>query len=251
MKTLLEIEKERELLAINNRLTKFRNTYLNTTDIENINTKKFWNCKLKLDKEILAESPIFRDKIKIVSGYLKDKKGKILDIGFGQGYLEKVLAKHKDISIYGIDISNTAIKYAKNNLKGEYKFANIFNIPYKSSFFDYVVVLDVLEHISSKNILSAYNEILRVLKKNGVLVISIPLNEGLEKMLTVGFNPNGHMRIYQPIILKTELKLFNVKIFREYLLYAFRSLYRIKSLTMKILPFRLRKPNLAIFFARK
>ena len=99
---------------------------------------------------------------------------------------------------------------------------------------DIVLVLDVLEHLPTNKTYEAYSELIRVLKPGGTLIVSVPLNEGLEEMLKHGKNPNGHLRAYTPDILKTELKLSGFKIIRECYLFAFSKLYFLKVWWEKI-----------------
>ena len=55
----------------------------------------------------------YRNIINILDKYV-EPKSKILDIGCGTGAIDFYLAKQKN-HIMGVDISNTAIKYAKIN----------------------------------------------------------------------------------------------------------------------------------------
>ncbi len=248
---LFEAERLRHRLAVSGDLREFKKTYEFKEELKNLNSASFWNMKTKKDQKDLIKSPIYKDKIRIISNFLKMKSGKLLDIGFGLGYLEKRLTKYLRLSLFGIDISELAVNGAQKTLRGEYGVAGIFKVPYKSSFFDIVLILDVIEHIQTNKTLKAYGEIVRVMKKNGILVVSIPLNEGLEEMIKRGKNPNSHMRNYTPAILKGELKLFGFKIVKEYYLYAFQNNYWLKSFFLRLLPFETKKPNLMIVFARK
>ena len=55
----------------------------------------------------------------IIDNMKLSKNMRILDVGFGNGYLEKLIYKEVQCSIYGIDISEDMVKVAsKNNKKG-------------------------------------------------------------------------------------------------------------------------------------
>lgn len=95
---------------------------------------------------------------------------KIIDIGCGSGTWAKVLRNTfgDSFKAYGIDISElgNAGKYLR------FRRANAEKIPYKSGIFDIVFISDVLEHvIEPKRVLK---EAVRVLKKNGLLIIRTP-----------------------------------------------------------------------------
>jgi len=245
------IEKLRHKYAKAGNLTLFRELYSNDIEeIPNRNDGVLWDKLNKRTKQDLEKSPIYKNKIEVISKFLYRKHGNLLDIGFGNGILEKKLYK-TNIKLFGIDISRKSTSNLNKEIKGVFKTGTVTKIPFKSNYFDFVLLLDVLEHISTNKTFKALKEVNRVLKKEGYLIISIPLNEGLEEMLGRGENPNGHMRDYTPDIIRAELTISGFKIFKETLLYAFKESYLLKSLVLNFLPFEIRKPNLMIVFAKK
>jgi SAM-dependent methyltransferase len=109
------------------------------------------------------------------------KNKKILEIGVGNGGVIQFLKQ--DNEVRALDISKNAVKFMKEFGIKCY-LADISNqkIPFKDSYFDYVIILETLEHLKSPQF--AVEEIQRVLKKDGIAVISVP-------------NPrNGHKLMY-------------------------------------------------------
>ncbi|EKD42848.1 MAG: Glycosyl transferase group 1 [uncultured bacterium] len=251
MQRMFEDERLRHKLAENNELKRFRSTYSKSLKVINKNSSRFWDYKIVDDQSRLLRSPIYRDKIQIIYKYLKNKEGKLLDIGFGPGHLEKKLSKKSKLTLFGLDISKIAVENARNRLKGKYLVGNIYKLPYMPASFDFILALDILEHLPPEKVFLAYKEIAKVLKDGGILVVSIPLNENLEQMMLKGRNPNAHLRVYTPLILKTELKLSGFKIVSEKYLSAFRTKYKLKSLLVKLSPIKLKKPNLLILVLKK
>lgn len=246
------VEELRDRLARNNKYTDLRETYSSKyPELKDLNKKSFWNIHMITDRKILESNSVYKDKINIISNFLSEKNGKLLDIGFMWGNLEKKIGKNTKLRITGIDISDKAVEYAKSHLFGEYKVADIYNIPYNRSLFDFVIALDVLEHLRPSKIFDAYREMNRVLKKGGYIIVSVPTNEGLEEIVKNGKNPIGHLRTYTSNILKAELKLAGFKTLRVNRLYAFRSFYSLKKILMRFLPLDFRKPNQLIIFAKK
>lgn len=103
-----------------------------------------------------------------------DPSGIILDIGCGAGHGSNSLAK-KYGKVRGVDISEEAIAYAKENWaldNIEFKVGSAMDIPYPDNTFDAVAAFEVFEHLSDwRKFLS---EIRRVLKPGGIVYISTP-----------------------------------------------------------------------------
>jgi ubiquinone/menaquinone biosynthesis C-methylase UbiE len=218
---------------------------------KNPNTSILWDRLLfERDAELLR-SPYYVDKINRVYRFLKNGKGKFLDIGFGTGNLErKILSKDTALEIYGIDFSKKAVANAKKQFRGNFYVARLQKLPFENSFFDFIVMLDVLEHIPKSEAKKVLDGINKVIKKNGSLVISVPLNENLKEMNREGTNFNMHLRQYTPSIIEKELGLSGFRVIRKEFIFAFNKYYFLKNVIMKIFP-NIRKPNLLLIFARK
>lgn len=106
-----------------------------------------------------------------VKEFLKNKKGKVLDLGCGSG---RNFIKNKNLEFYGTDFSSKLLKFAKSkNIATELKKSTTDNIPYQDKFFDHIIFVRVLHCIETeKKRIKTLKEIYRVLKKNGEAVIS-------------------------------------------------------------------------------
>ena len=121
---------------------------------------------------------------KFVLPYLKDKF--VLDAACGEGYGSDLIAQ-KAKNVIGIDISDEAInhaeiKYQRNNLK--FIESNIDNLPFEDASFDAVVSFETIEHVPEEVQLSFIKEVRRVLKKDGIFIISTPNKRIAEKYET-------------------------------------------------------------------
>src|SRR3989344_271642 len=102
--------------------------------------------------------------------YVRSTNNIILDIGCGTGALFPVLKKYG--TVYGLDISEEAVLYAKKTgIAKEVKQGNASTIPYGADIFDVVVCSDLLYHANVEDDKAVLIEIRRVLKKGGLLVI--------------------------------------------------------------------------------
>lgn len=108
-------------------------------------------------------------------------KRKILDIGCAYGYFLNALPGKVDK--YGADVSEHAIRMAKQNSDGG-KFVICdaeSGLPFKDCFFDIVTMFDIIEHIKSPDLL--IRNVNTVLKKSGLLLLSTPNNNIIRRIL--------------------------------------------------------------------
>lgn len=104
-------------------------------------------------------------------------KGKIvLDAACGEGYGSAILSESAQ-SVTGIDIDLQTIleaqkKYQKDNL--QFFQANIAEIPFKDASVDVVISFETIEHVNYELQKLFLKEIKRVLKPDGLLVMSTP-----------------------------------------------------------------------------
>ena len=103
--------------------------------------------------------------------------GKILDAGCGTGGLS---AKLKEFGqVYAVDINPVAIKHAKKKGLPHLSRASVDKLPYPANFFETVLCLDVLYHEQVTDDLKALQELHRVLKPGGQMLLRLPAFEAL------------------------------------------------------------------------
>lgn len=103
---------------------------------------------------------------------LLEKGDKFLDVGCGDGIIA-YFAKKNYRQIYGVDVSDIALKIAERRGVITRKI-NVNNeaLPFENNYFDAITCLDVIEHVFEP--VDLINEISRVLKKGGIVIISTP-----------------------------------------------------------------------------
>lgn len=111
--------------------------------------------------------------IKTLEDYCGDLKNlTLLDLGSSTGIIDNILAtKFKRVT--GCDIDKHAITYASKNFKKrnlEFKLEDAMNLSFKNKSFDVVICAQVYEHVPNPE--KMFNEIYRVLKKNGVCYLA-------------------------------------------------------------------------------
>lgn len=121
------------------------------------------------------------------------KKGAVLlDIGCWTGQLFRALSNSK-VEYYGIDVSSQAIQKAKSvNPQGKWYTGSALKLPFKNKTFDVVTLFDVIEHIPIGSEEKCIKEIKKIIKKNGVLILSTPADNFLSKASDPAFFLSGH-----------------------------------------------------------
>lgn len=156
------------------------------------------------------------------TGLIPKSQSKVFEPGCGVGILGSLVKKRFGAEVFGMEISNTAIRMARSNgllvKKGDLNK----RWPYESNFFDCVISSQVIEHILDTD--NFVKETKRILKPGGTLCLSTPnlaawfnraiflfgfqpffteiSNEdktlGLKftRMLTSNREPLGHIRVF-------------------------------------------------------
>jgi ubiquinone/menaquinone biosynthesis C-methylase UbiE len=101
---------------------------------------------------------------------------RVLDVASGEGYGSHLLAGVAE-SVVGVDLSEDAIKhasakYAKENLR--YIAASCTKIPLPDASFDFIVSFETIEHIDEASQKAFLSEVNRLLKPDGMFLISSP-----------------------------------------------------------------------------
>lgn len=143
---------------------------------------------------------------------------KVLDMGCAHGFYIDLL-KNLDLKldIFGADIDREALSYANKKYKGEnihLVYGDLMDkLPFRTNTFDKIIMSEVCEHLP--NDLQGLREVNRVLKPNGILVLTVPNrnypllwdpvnwirdhtgNKHFEKGVFAGIWTN-HIRLYKP-----------------------------------------------------
>jgi ubiquinone/menaquinone biosynthesis C-methylase UbiE len=102
----------------------------------------------------------------------------VLDVGCGTGFGAHVLFTKGAASVFGIDTSANALAYARRKYAGDavqFRQMDALDITYPNDSFDVVVCVEVLQQLQEPR--KCIAQIRRVLKKGGVLFLTIPNKE--------------------------------------------------------------------------
>ncbi len=139
----------------------------------------------------------------------------VLDISCGEGYGSNLIASKAE-KVYGIDIAEEVIEHAKRkytNNKITFLKGSVTNIPIQDGMVDIIVCFETIEHIIEQD--EMMKELKRVLKNEGMLLISTPAKENYESL-----NHNNPFHLKE--LSSDELKTLCKKYFKEVSMYKQR-----------------------------
>lgn len=180
--------------------------------------------------------PYHRYYIKLLKPYLTKKK--ILDIGCWTGPIESIL-ENENCHVTGIDIENEPITFDKKRFP-KFRFVKtsiLEKSPFKKNEFDVVIFSMVIEHIPQGTEQLALQNINKLLKKGGKLLLTTMNSHPLSNLFDPAYFLTGH-RHYSKKHLESLLQKagFSVKkvtyngafnmIFYTWMLYFFKHILR-------------------------
>lgn len=148
-------------------------------------SNKYWEECWK--QENLAELYQYLDKYngyksKEIEVFKEHHIAKICDAACGFGAYSLAFASN-GFEVHSFDISETAVKITKSGLKkygmvsSNVKVASILDTKYQNESFDGVVAHAVLDHLTVVDATKALEELLRITRKNGLIMISFDTAE--------------------------------------------------------------------------
>lgn len=165
--------------------------YYHKAMVEGTNIQRFWH-KNKY-KEVLA-------RVKL-SG-----KESVLDLGCGPGTLLSLLPKRYRLAV-GLDIAEKQINYARKKFNGIFwMVGRIEELKFKPESFDYVFIIEVLEHLPLEQVKSTLKSVKRIMKKNGGLIITTPNNHSLWPLIEWLWNKVSEIKYQEQHITKFNRK---------------------------------------------
>lgn len=139
-------------------------------------TKRGWNKIYSEEGSFFTKPHEYMNKL--LKLFKEQKVKKILDLGCGSGRHTKFFAEN-GFEVYGMDNAESALEFTrrllkKNKLKANLKNSSCYKkFPYEKDFFDAVISVQVIHHARLNEIKKCINEIARVLKKNGIVFITV------------------------------------------------------------------------------
>jgi len=120
--------------------------------------------------------------------------GKVLvDVGCGFGWLARAIASEDLAECIGVDPNGLSLEKAKTHApQGRVMAGDASQIPLPDSCADIVTVFDVIEHVPPGTEPACLREVRRVLRPEGILLLSTPNDHILANLLDYGWYFKGH-----------------------------------------------------------
>ncbi len=132
---------------------------------EILKTQNYYDGIAKGYKELYHKEQI--QKINLVKNYFPKKSKLVLDLGSGDGVLNKFISK--DVNLISMDLSFELLKLNSNKNK---ILANAQKLPFKNNSLDFIFSFTIIQDIDLKMISIVIEEMKRVIKKEGKLILS-------------------------------------------------------------------------------
>src|SRR5215218_1221372 len=150
---------------------------------DNERVKRFWNFynNYKAFEQLWFSKTVGKEIIGF-SNTFKGITGNILDYGIGKGHLSSYLMENEKVQVYACDFSEETVRNINKefDLKKNFKGCSLiqaFPSEYEDNKFDFVFLIEAIEHLTDDYLLPTLIEIRRILKPDGIVVVTTPNNE--------------------------------------------------------------------------
>ena len=157
-------------------------------------------------------------------GWMPEKRDSLLDIGCASSFMLQLLGK-KSRKRFGLDVELGKVVEGKSRFDYiDYVCGSGEKLPFKVNSIDVVTFFEVLEHVNNEK--EFMEEICRVLKPNGVIMLSVP-NKGAVACMDIDnvlFTPI--LSISKRLGLFKNISNYYLKTHRHYSVHDLQELFR-------------------------
>lgn len=175
-----------EIISESNNISNIKNSWKDKWDFSS--WAKSYDEDVKKDRgqlKIYANYNLILETVYDLVEKLNIQDGKLLEIGVGTGNLASKFLDN-DYNIIGIDQSREMLAVAKEKYpKLKVRIGEFLKIPYENNTFDVIVSTYAFHHLNEQEKIIAIEEMIRVLKDDGVIVIGDLMFESKEKKLDI------------------------------------------------------------------
>jgi ubiquinone/menaquinone biosynthesis C-methylase UbiE len=122
---------------------------------------------------------------------------RILEVGFGSGVTFLNLSRMYE-EIHGLDLNASVEQVSElfeaKRIRTHLQNGSVLSMPYEDDFFDTVLLISILEHLKPSELVTAFEEIHRVLRPGGQVVYGVPIERPFMVFMfrLLGYNIREH-----------------------------------------------------------
>lgn len=169
-----------------------------------------------VNEEVFTKRSINYFKKIILPHFPQNKKIVVLEIGCGYGRYTKFLSEYGFNSVYGVDISEEQIRYAreKMGLQNVEQADAVTFLENHSTNYDVILLMDVLEHLELNYSIILLQNIYRCLNRGGVFIVQVP--NGMSPLAPSFHGDVTHIRSYSVSSMSQILKMGGFTTYEHY-----------------------------------
>ncbi|NNK74524.1 MAG: class I SAM-dependent methyltransferase [Maribacter sp.] len=141
-------------------------------------------------------------------------KGRVLDIGCGNGRFLQKIQKYGQIEGFGIEMPGGSAERAKLVLGDRLKVGVLEEEDFDKAYFDAITLFHVFEHLTDPK--GYLENISRMIKPGGVLYMSFPNIDSIQAKLFKGdwlhLDPPRHLFLFSPEAFKEQMSHYGFEI---------------------------------------
>lgn len=157
-----------------------------------------------------------RQRAKTLVNFL-GKKGKVLDIGCGNGKFLSFVKQQGDFEIFGVELESISTQRARKIPGIHLKEGVLEEDDFASQSLDAITLIHVFEHLIEP--MQTIKVIDKILKKDGILMMAFPNIDSFQSHVFKGkwlhLDPPRHLFFFSPKDFKKEMGKFNFEVIRE------------------------------------
>jgi SAM-dependent methyltransferase len=143
-----------------------------------------WNPLI--DYKPISDSPGTKFSRNFTRKYITKDAKRILDVGCGTGGFISAFDEH--YHCFGLDLDPNAVKVAKKYcLNSDFVVASVSDLPFKDQAFDLTVSWGVMEELGNGTEMKLIDEIYRILRPGGLLLLSTASDHIIHKLMNPAF----------------------------------------------------------------
>ncbi|MFW9940274.1 MAG: class I SAM-dependent methyltransferase [Candidatus Thorarchaeota archaeon] len=180
--------------------------------------KDFYDKHKNFSSRTLIEyyiSPGIKCKFDILKANIETKKKYSYGIDLGSSGNSFLFFMDNISKKFSLDIADLPLKQYIHRTEWHPLCGDIMKLPYRDNSFDFLTALDVIEHIKDDE--CVISEISRVVKNNGIVVITVPHRM---KYYTNQDRLIGHYRRYEFLTIASRFENYNLKVIRTFGVYG-------------------------------